>query len=60
MGVPPPPGSACGPVGASELASRFGLVGAPAEVEAQHAATVQGICRKLTSSNSGNQGERKL
>jgi hypothetical protein len=37
MGVPPPPGSTCGPTGPSELASCFGSVEAPAEVEAQHA-----------------------
>src|ERR1700733_8155362 len=42
MGVPPPPGSTCGPIGASDLASRLGPVEAPAEVETQHAATVLG------------------
>jgi hypothetical protein len=42
MGVPPPPGSTCSPPGASELTSCFGSVETPAEVEAQHAATVLG------------------
>jgi hypothetical protein len=45
VGVPPPPGSTRGPTGASELTSRFGSVEAPAEVEAQHAATVLGTIR---------------
>jgi hypothetical protein len=45
MGVPPPPGSTCGPVGASELASRFGSMEATAEIETEHAATVLGTIR---------------
>jgi hypothetical protein len=45
MGVPPPPGSTCGPVGASELASRLGSVEATTEVETEHAATVLGTIR---------------
>jgi hypothetical protein len=45
MGVPPPPGSTCGPIGTPELASRLGLVEAPAKVETQHAAAVLGTIR---------------
>jgi hypothetical protein len=45
MGVPPPPGSTCDPVGASELASRLGAVEATAEVETEHAAAVLGTIR---------------
>jgi hypothetical protein len=45
MGIPPPPGSTCGPTGAGVLASCFGSMEASAEVEAQHAATVLGTIR---------------
>jgi hypothetical protein len=40
VGVPPPPGSTRRAVGSSGFAARLGLVEAPTEVEAQHAATV--------------------
>jgi hypothetical protein len=40
MGVPPPPGSARGPVGSPRLASCFRPVEPPAKVKAQHAPAV--------------------